>query len=195
MAAPALPLLADFWLQERYYSELMYESGVLSVQLLILCMCITPLRFLTQSIRWLKPVNRWLLRNRRYFGVACFGYGFIHLMVYLRQYPDIADILNQAIRPELATGWIAMFALTALALTSNDRSIRHLGHRWRTLHRLVYPIAALLYLHWYLIGFFLQVLNFWYTPLVLFLIYRIVRRTSRHKQNQRCNPPTVQHSH
>ena len=179
---PAGPLILDFWLDERYYSELMYESGLLSVQLLILCMCITPFRLLTQSIRWLKPVNRRLLRSRRYFGVACFGYGVIHLLVYLREYPDIADILNQAFRPEIATGWIAMFALTVLAITSNDISVKRLGDRWRTLHQLIYLIAILLYLHWYLIGFFLQVLNLWYTPLVLFLIYRMFRRLSRLKQ-------------
>jgi sulfoxide reductase heme-binding subunit YedZ len=40
-----------------------------------------------------------------------------------------------------------------LALTSNDVSVRRLGHAWKTLHRLAYIGAVLTLAHWYFAAF------------------------------------------
>lgn len=53
----------------------------------------------------------------------------------------------------MLTGWIAMFIFVALAVTSNNASVRALGKRWKSLHKLVYVAAILTFLHWILTAF------------------------------------------
>ena len=48
----------------------------------------------------------------------------------------------------MATGWVAMAILVALAATSNNPSVRRLGRTWHRLHRLVYLAAGLVTVHW-----------------------------------------------
>ncbi len=183
LAIPAIPLLVDFIFDERYYSELMYESGLLSVQLLFLTLCISPFRVLTQKYQAFKSTNRWLMTSRRYFGVASFGYAVIHLFVYIREYPALADIFSQMFELDIALGWIAMILMTALAVTSNNYSVKRLGPRWKKLHLWVYPTPVLLYFHWYLFGFFVEVLNFWFIPFVAIQAYRSLTQYIRHKNS------------
>ena len=81
---PSLPLLKDFIWRERYYAEMMYESGVLSVQLLVLTLAITPI---SQLLKWLgqgQGIGLWFIQRRRYFGVASFVYALIHTALYVR---------------------------------------------------------------------------------------------------------------
>ncbi len=52
-----------------------------------------------------------------------------------------------ALRFYLTIGFIAWLGLAALAATSTDAMIRRLGPRWKTLHSLVYGIAAIALLH------------------------------------------------
>ena len=47
----------------------------------------------------------------------------------------------------MLTGWIAMLIFTALAITSNNTSVRSLGKRWKLLHRLVYLAAIQAVVH------------------------------------------------
>ena len=49
----------------------------------------------------------------------------------------------------ILVGTVALLALIPLAVTSTDRMMRRLGRRWQTLHRLIYPIAALGIWHYY----------------------------------------------
>jgi len=176
LGLPAIPILKDFLFEERYYSELMYDSGVLSTQLLIVTLAVSPLLAAARLMPLLKPLARWLLRQRRYLGVSCFCYALIHLAVYLRQFPDVADLIWQLSDPEIALGWLAILILLILAVTSNNFSVKHLRNRWKTLHRLVYPAAALIYLHWYLIEIFLEVLHLWYVPIVGLQLFRLWQR-------------------
>ena len=56
------------------------------------------------------------------------------------------DILR---RPYVTVGMAAFVLLLPLAVTSNDMSIRRLGGMaWRRLHRLTYPAAVLVALHY-----------------------------------------------
>jgi sulfoxide reductase heme-binding subunit YedZ len=52
-----------------------------------------------------------------------------------------------ALRFYLTIGFIAWLGLAVLAATSTDAMIRRLGPRWKTLHSLVYGIAAIALLH------------------------------------------------
>ena len=51
----------------------------------------------------------------------------------------IADIVK---RPFITIGMISLALLVPLAITSNNWSIRKLGRRWTTLHKLVYVAIA-----------------------------------------------------
>jgi len=93
---------------------------------------------------------RWLLRQRRALGVACFGYALMHWLSYAGlllewQWQNLGqDLLN---RPYIIVGFLAGLMLLVLAGTSNNVSVRALGRRWRILHRLVYPAALLVLIH------------------------------------------------
>jgi sulfoxide reductase heme-binding subunit YedZ len=61
---------------------------------------------------------------------------------------DLAGIAEDiAERPFVTAGFTAFVLMIPLALTSTRASIRRLGKRWVTLHRLVYAAAALGVLH------------------------------------------------
>lgn len=124
------------------------ELGKTALQLLIVCLSITPLR------RYL-GVN--LLRFRRALGLITFSYVGLHLLVWLGldvQVPALiwADIVK---RPYVTVGFTAFLLMIPLALTSNDWSLRRLGPRWRWLHRLTYGVAVLGAVHflWLTKGF------------------------------------------
>ncbi len=150
-----LALLPLAWLGYRAFSgglganpieTVTRELGDWALRLLLLTLACTPLRRLTGQA--------WPLAFRRMLGLFAFFYTTLHLLSYLVldqffYWPDIwADILK---RPYITIGMSAWLLLLPLAVTSNRRAIRRLGRNWQRLHRLVYPIAALAVLHFYLL--------------------------------------------
>ena len=131
-----------------FYGEYLHATGELGARLLIVTMAVTPLRLLFSDAAW----TRWLVRRRRYLGVAAFGYALLHATAYLqRQSPTV--ITKEAAELALATGWVALIVMLLLAATSNDPAVRLLGRRWKWLHRAVYAVAALTFAHWILTAF------------------------------------------
>jgi sulfoxide reductase heme-binding subunit YedZ len=115
----------------------------------MLTMAVTPLRLLFPRANW----TAWLVRNRRYFGVAAFGYAVPHLLAYMIRLGVWGDILEDAMDPGLWTGWLAFFIFIPLAITSNNFSMRKLGRNWKLMHRLVYFSAILTFVHWFIVAF------------------------------------------
>lgn len=114
--------------------------GLWALWLLIAGLCITPLQRLT-------PLR--LIKLRRPIGVVAFFYVLVHFLTWLVldvQIPSqiVADIIK---RPYVTVGMVALLLLLPLAVTSNNWSIRKLGARWRTVHKLVYPAVLLAGLH------------------------------------------------
>ncbi len=133
-----------------FYGEFIHATGEFSARLLILTLAVTPLRLLMPRQRW----TAWLVQQRRYLGVATFAYAVPHMVAYLvRLSDDAARIVAEGLEPGMLTGWIAMLIFLALAVTSNNASVRKLGRRWKSLHRLVYVGALLTFLHWVLTAF------------------------------------------
>jgi len=111
---------------------------------LLLSLAVTPLRTVT-------GLNR-IIRIRRLLGLFAFFYVSLHFLVYLVLDQGLAwsFILEDiAKRPFITVGFLAFLLLLPLAVTSTKGWIRRLGRRWRTLHRLVYPAAALGVVHFY----------------------------------------------
>lgn len=119
------------------------ETGVWSFLFLFCALACTPVSRLTG---W-----RWPSELRRVLGLLAFFWIVLHALVYL----VIGQKLNWGYvwldalgRKSRIAGWLALFLLVPLALTSTDFMIRSLGgKRWKNLHRAVYAAAALAVLH------------------------------------------------
>ncbi len=87
---------------------------------------------------WPGDASRWLLRNRRWFGL---GFAFSHLLhagaIFLlyRLHPAV---FGQLVQPStLVTGGLAYLFIALLAATSFDRAVATLGPKnWKRLHTL-----------------------------------------------------------
>lgn len=140
-----------------------HELGEIALQLLIIGLTITPLR------RYL-GVN--LIRFRRAFGLLAFSYVFLHLLVWLVLDVGIlsqiwADILK---RPYITIGMAGFVCLIPLALTSNNWSVRRLGPKWRSLHRLTYVAVLLGGLHYIMLVKGFQIEPLAYMAIILALL-------------------------
>lgn len=144
LAAPALLMLWRWSVGASDAEALLHPSGEVSARLMIAAMAIGPLCALLGQRPWLG----WLLRRRRWLGVAAFLYALLHLGCYLLAMGQIEDILAEALAPGIWTGWAAFLLFIPLALTSNDAAMRALRAGWKRLQRLVYPAALLTLLHW-----------------------------------------------
>lgn len=149
LALPGIVMMFDYVRGATLYGEVLHATGDLAARLLIATLAITPLRALFPGARWL----RWFARRRRYFGVAVFGYSALHTGIYLARASDFGRVLGDAATWALGTGWVALAILLALAVTSNDASVRLLERKWKWLHRLVYAAALLTFAHWALTAF------------------------------------------
>jgi len=153
LALPGAVVAARYVAGGVSYGEVIHATGVWSVQLLIATLALGPLRRVWPRAAW----TLWLIRRRRDLGVASFGYALLHLAVYLARKAELPIlIVREGLEPGMAVGWIAFAAFAALTITSNDASVRRLGRGWKTLHRLVYPAAALAAAHWLMTAFALR---------------------------------------
>jgi len=151
------------------------ELGEVALQLLVLGLCITPLR------RFL-GIN--LIRFRRAIGLLAFTYVALHLLVWLVLDVQIpaqiwADIVK---RPYVTVGVTAFLLMIPLAVTSNDRSMRRLGPRWRQLHKLTYAVAVLGAVHFIWLSKGFQIEPLIYLTVILGLLalrLRAMRRVQR----------------
>lgn len=146
------------------------ELGEIALQLLIIGLCITPLR------RYL-GVN--LLKFRRAFGLLAFFYVALHLLVWLvLDVQDLSQIWADIVkRPFVTIGMAAFLLMIPLAATSNNRAVRWLGPRWRVLHRLTYGVALLGAVHfiWLSKGFQFEPLAY-LAVIVALLALRLPKR-------------------
>ena len=148
LAIPGLVILQRYATGAMSYGEFIHWSGDISVWLLIAARAVTPLRRIVKG-----GFNLWFGQRRRDIGVASFGYAAGHLGAYLLRKADAALIFSEGVEPGLLTGWIAFAIFLALAITSNDASVRWLKAAWRRLHWFIYPAAILTAAHWVLTAF------------------------------------------
>lgn len=120
------------------------STGLWTLVFLCITLAVTPVRRLT-------GFNA-LLRFRRMLGLFAFFYVALHFTTYIwfDKWFDVFAILKDiAKRPFIMVGFAAFVLLIPLAITSPKAMVRKLGRRWQTLHKLIYPIAALAILHFW----------------------------------------------
>lgn len=178
LAIPAVLWLAQAQGMDPYdWEELLHPTGELSARLLIVALALTPLVQLFPSAQPL----RWLIRHRRAFGVAAFGYAALHTGLYLGAMGNLNDILAEALAIGIWPGWAAFALMLPLALTSNDAAMRALGAGWKRLQRLAYPAAVLALVHWLFIHNNTSTALAHFAPLALLELWRLSRRFTPRK--------------
>jgi len=172
---PALWIAYQAWMGElgaRPITEAIHQSGDWALRLVWITLAVTPVQRILNYPR--------IVLARRTLGVASACYALLHLSLYvLDQHFDLFKVASEIVlRIYLTIGALALTGLIALGATSTDAAIRRLGsQRWNALHRIVYGIALLATVH-----FFIQSKLDTYEPVLMagFLIwllsYRVLYR-------------------
>ncbi len=165
------------------FEEFLHPTGEFSARFMIIAMLASPLVLIFKG--WRGPL--WLRKNRRYFGVAAFGYAALHTLYYLFDVQTMSRVVEDLPRLYIWTGWVAFAIFIPLAVTSMDHFVRVMGPRWKQVQRWTYPAAVLTLLHW-------AALHDWgglgpalvhFVPLGLLEAYRAVYWMQRHSQRQK----------
>lgn len=156
--------------------EMEQRTGRHAITLLVLSLLCTPIHTI---FKWSEPLKR-----RRTLGLYTFMYAIIHVIIFVDLDYGLAwnRLIQEFIeKPRLIMGLIAFILLIPLAITSFDIWKKRLGKNWKRLHRLVYLIAPLAFLHyvWSKKGDLLSLQGEVAKPLIygliiaIFLIFRI----------------------
>lgn len=148
-AVPALALLVGALtdgLGANPAQTLVQETGQWTLRWLWLTLLVTPLREMA--------VLPALVRYRRTLGVTAFVYAVLHLLSYAwldKGWVIDAIVADVFKRNFILVGMLTFALMLPLALTSFNAAVRALGGRkWQLLHKLVYAVALLGLLHFYL---------------------------------------------
>jgi methionine sulfoxide reductase heme-binding subunit len=124
--------------------DVLNTCGKTALNLLMLTLCVTPIRRAT-------GFNR-LIAFRRMLGLFAFFYVVLHFLTYALLDLGLAWdtlLVDIAERPFITVGFTALVLLVPLAVTSTNGFQRRLGRNWVKLHRLVYPISVLALIHYW----------------------------------------------
>ena len=183
LALQAIPYLWDFIVPDIYPPEMLYYTGLISTQFLVLTLCISPISYFLKNKQGTRHISQWLLARRRNFGVASFAYAVIHLMVYIRLNFEIEIVWDEAFTWRYGSGWVAFFLMLPIALSSNDSSMRMLGKNWKRIQQWAYYVAFLTFFHWISFNSFIDSAIFWLTILVVFrVLYLFVKTLKGNKR-------------
>jgi methionine sulfoxide reductase heme-binding subunit len=123
--------------------DITHRTGKATLVLLFATLAVTPLR---RATRW-----NGVIAARRPLGLFAFFYAVLHFFIYLGDQAFAPSYIVEDVvkHPYVTAGFTAFCLLVPLALTSTKASIRRLGSRWVTLHRLIYAAAILGVIHFY----------------------------------------------
>ena len=168
---PAMYYAIELWqndLGPLPYKEALHRIGDWTVRFLIITLALTPLQ---RILMWPK-----LALIRRMLGVTTFAYALTHLTLYtVNEKFDLVFVASEiAKRIYLTIGFTALIGLSLLAATSTDWALRKLGRNWKRLHMIVYGIAVLALLHYFMQSKLdVSPATMWSGFFILLMIYRI----------------------
>lgn len=153
--------------------------GDWSLRFLCVTLAITPIQVIT---KW-----RGMADYRQLFGLCCFGYSFIHVLVYAvvdnaLDWSMIAiDIIES---PYVWFGFFSFLIISLLAITSPTYAKKKLGRNWKKIHRLIYfsAIFAVIHYFWQLKGNLVQPI-FYGCLIFLLLTFRLINHLKNRKFN------------
>jgi sulfoxide reductase heme-binding subunit YedZ len=126
------------------YKEALHRIGDWTVRLIIVTLLLTPLQ---RILMWPR-----LALIRRMLGVTAFTYALIHFSLYVvNEKFDLVFVASEVVkRVYLTIGFTALIGLSLLAATSTDWAVHKLGRNWKRLHMVVYGLAVLALLHFFM---------------------------------------------
>jgi sulfoxide reductase heme-binding subunit YedZ len=144
---PAILVFIALWQNELGplpYKEALHRIGDWTVRFLVATLALTPLQ---RILMWPKVAV-----IRRMLGVTTFAYALTHLSLYIvNEKFDLVFVASEIVkRIYLTIGFTALIGLSLLAATSTDAALRKLGRNWKRLHMIVYGIAVLALLHYFM---------------------------------------------
>ena len=121
--------------------HLMHVTGEWVMRFLVLVLLATPL-----------ARNGWprLARYRRMLGLYVWFYATLHLLVFAQVYIGWSGeqlIAELAERPYVLVGFLGWLILVPLGITSAHVIRKKMGRHWRQLHKLIYAVPVLGWLH------------------------------------------------
>lgn len=122
--------------------EVLHTLGKTGLNLLIITLAVSPARALTGIV--------WLGALRRMLGLFAFFYALAHMLAYAgldQRFAWSSLLIDVTQRPYITVGFLALLGMVPLAVTSTNAMQRRLGRKWKTLHRLIYPIGVLGIVH------------------------------------------------
>jgi methionine sulfoxide reductase heme-binding subunit len=124
--------------------KLLHQSGEIAIWTLGAVLALSPVRVLFPRSRIVGGLNR----HRRAIGVSACVYGLFHFAFHVLYEGGVNGLARSLSKPFIWFGAAGLLILVALAITSNNWSIRTLGGKnWKLIHRFAYVAAALLLYH------------------------------------------------
>lgn len=123
-----------------------HSTGTWTLVFLLITLSMTPIRLLTGQL--------WQIQLRRMLGLFMFFYACLHIISYV--WLDFAFIWDELLidvakHPRILVGFAAFLLTIPLAITSNSYMIKRLKSNWKKLHQLVYLIAILGVVHFWML--------------------------------------------
>ena len=123
-----------------------HSTGTWALVFLLVSLSMTPIRLLTGQV--------WVIQLRRILGLFMFFYSSLHLLTYV--WLDFVFFWDEIIidvtkHPRILVGLTAFLLTIPLAITSNSYMIKKLKTNWKKLHQLVYLIALLAVVHYWML--------------------------------------------
>lgn len=123
-----------------------HSTGTWALVFLLITLSMTPVRLLTGHV--------WQIQLRRMLGLFMFFYACLHMVTYV--WLDFALIWDEMLiditkHPRILVGLAAFILTIPLAVTSNSYMIKRLKTNWKKLHQLVYLIAILAVVHYWML--------------------------------------------
>jgi len=135
-------LLGDLGVNQ--VETLIDHFGNWALRFIVIALAVSPLRKIT---KW-----SWLSRYRRMIGLFAFFYAFMHFLIWtvLEKELNLNNIIEDIIeRPFILLGFIAVFLLASLAITSFVRIRIYMKGYWQLLHNMIYVIGILSVWHYW----------------------------------------------
>lgn len=121
--------------------------GEWTIYFLFITLAVTPLRRIIQFSHF---HFRWLQVHRRMLGLFTLFYACLHVMAFLVFILglDFSRFAKESVeRPYILVTIPAIILLIALGITSTQAMMRRLGKNWQRLHKAIYLIAILAWVH------------------------------------------------
>lgn len=122
-------------------------TGEWAIYFLFITLAVTPLRRL---VHFQKIHFRWLQVHRRMLGLFALFYAILHVIAFLVLILglDFSRFAKELVeRPYILVTIPAVVLLIALGVTSTQAMMRRLGKNWLRLHKSIYIIAILAWIH------------------------------------------------